>query len=232
MCYSTGKNFYRRPYLMVNVITNDHTQLQDVYTLFLSLSQLLLIAYDGTQGAVSFHVSSGFIRPLCWFLVFTYYWYSFLTSVWTCYYCALTLLSLRLIQDLFKVECFPANCTFILAAYLTHCKRRKWNMCLGGWCDRCDPADCWLSWIVPCFVCHSLRLCPHLISHNTWTCSRFKSFHLFIFQILQKKKALLQNEMHSLNDVSRFVFVDMQWFVANVVIPPFIWRRQVQSCTP
>lgn len=75
-------------------------------------------------------------------------------SVNTLLFCTYTLrlLSLRLIQGRFKVECFHADCTFILAAYLTHRKWRKWNMCLGGWCDGSDPTGCWFSRIAPCFV--------------------------------------------------------------------------------
>lgn len=121
--------------------------------------------YGGPQGPISFHVSSDFFCPLSSSVVF---WYSclFLTSVWTRYYCTLTLPPLRLIQGQCKVECFPADCTFILAVYLTHCKWRKWNMCLGGWCDGCDPAGCWLRWIAPCFVvtvCFFAPTRPHTI---------------------------------------------------------------------
>lgn len=103
--------------------------------------------------------------------------------MWTRYYSALTLLSLRLIQGRFKVECFPADCTFILAAYLTHCEWRKWNMCLGGRCDRCDPTGCWLRQIARCFVvtvCGCAPIWPDTIHKPVSDLSPFP-------QILQNK---------------------------------------------
>lgn len=80
-----------------------------------------------------------------WFLC------SFLTSVWTLLLCTYTP-PLRLTPGWCKAECFPADWTLITAACVTQCEWRKWNICLGVWCDGCDPAGCWLSLIAVCFV--------------------------------------------------------------------------------
>lgn len=121
-----------------------------------TLQWLLLIAYGCQPGTISCHVSPGFILPLGSDSSVSF-WYScsFPTLVWTRYYFALHSF-LGLMQGRCKVERFPADCSFILVAYLTHCKWREWNMCLGGCCDGCDPAGCWLSLIAPrCVVTFS-----------------------------------------------------------------------------
>lgn len=140
----------------LNIRSDQTLWLQDVYMLF-SPTRLRW----PTRDQIMFH------QVLFTPAVVLWYSCSCSTSVWTPLLCSYSPLS-QVNTGPMHSECFPADCTFILAVHLTHCKSRKWNMCLCVWSDGCDPAACWLS--------HCSLPCPKSTSHCTWSCYWLGSF--------------------------------------------------------